>query len=72
MISVSPSHRPMDTPFQLSGMSAGHLKVARVGTQWNQVFCSKRNASALGLCTICRPCGELMLRDIPNGRQLPA
>ena len=59
-------------PFQLSGMSAGHLKPALVGTQWNQVFCSNSNASASVFWTICRPCGELMLRDMPNGRQLPA
>ena len=69
MISVSPSQRPVETPFQLSGRSAGHF-IPLSGTQWNQVFCSNRNASESGWWTMTSPCGELMFRDMPNGRQL--
>src|SRR5580765_5512217 len=71
MTSVSPSQCPVDRPVHDSGKSSGHLNLSFVGTQWNHVFCSNRNASASGLWRICTPCGELMLRDMPNGRQLP-
>jgi hypothetical protein len=69
--SVSPSQRPLETPVQEGGMSTGHFCPA-VGTQWNHVFCSNSIAMDAGFCTNCTPCGELMLRDMPNGRQLPA
>src|SRR5207247_4515011 len=72
MTSVSPSQRAVDTPVQLGGKSAGHLKFGSNEIQWNHVFCSKRNAKAPLPWTIWTPCGELMLRDIPKGRQLPA
>src|SRR5690348_8127365 len=64
---VSPSQCAVETPFQLGGRSLGHLKFGSNGIQWNQVFCSQRKASASLLWITCTPCGELILRDMPNG-----